>query len=57
MSLPYSASFFQSFFVHLILIVKSIHMTNKMMKLMAIATKQQENVNVNMDYVSMDLSV
>ena len=56
-SLPYSTLFFQSFFVRLILIVKSIHMTNKIMKLMAIATKQQENVNVNMDYVSMVLSV
>ena len=41
--------FFQSLFVHLIHIVEFIHIKNKIMKLMAIATKQLENVNVTMD--------
>ena len=45
--------FFQSFFVHLTLIVELIQMKKKIMELRDFATKRQENVNVKKDYVSM----
>ena len=45
--------FFQSLFVDLTLIVEFIQMKGKKMELRDFATKQQENVNVKMDYVSM----